>query len=302
MSYFMNVPQAYERNVISIKLEKYHMNTPLKKAIIPMIFGSLYCSVSAANVLPVMGEPETLNVNEQVVDTTGNQAVMMNQPVTKALPSFTPNLVPNVGVITLPRPHVVVAVESMPMINNTFIKPVKGNGLQQEKRSVVKSNVVPNKEASHLHLVMEVDKAGNVNVLSAVKVQGTALNTTEALGDFIYDIKLANKPVLVQAIPDPFEMRAFPAPKGSGLEGHHFEKAKVARMVVRVPTNKVSLQQLSTIKMDLYRLNVGKPIEKIDRTIFNKLKLDKRIKTITTIPAIKLAPQIREKMIIPSVN
>ncbi len=86
------------------------------------------------------------------------------------------------------------------------------------------------------------------------------------------------------------------------MEGHHFEKAKVARMVVRVPTNKVSLQQLSTIKMDLYQLNVGKPIEKIDRAIFNKLKVDRRIKTITTISAIKLAQQIREKMIIPSVN
>jgi hypothetical protein len=54
--------------------------------------------------------------------------------------------------------------------------------------------------------------------------------------------------------------------------------------------------------MELYQLKIGKPIEKIDRAIFNKLKVDRRIKTITTIPAIKLAPQIREKMIIPTVN
>jgi len=255
-----------------------------------MVLGSLYGSVSSANELPVMAEPETLNANEQ--------AIMVNKPVTKALPNFAPNI----GVITLPPPNAVVAMESMPMINNHLIKPNKGNGLQQEKRHVVKSNVAVNNKASHLHLVMEVDKSGNVNVLSAVNVKGAALNTTEALGDFIYDVKLANKAVLVQAIPDPFEMRAFPGPKGSGMEGHHFEKANVARLVVRVPTSKVNLQQLSTIKMDLYKINKGKPIEKIDRAIFNKLKVDKRIKTIMTIPAVKLAPQIRQKMMIPTVN
>jgi len=181
-----------------------------------------------------------------------------------------------------------------------------GHGLQQGYHSVTNLRVVDNRKASgknnknningYLHVVMEVSKNGNVKVLSAVKVKGAVVNTKEALGDFIYNIKLANKGVLVQAIPDPFELRSFPGPEGSGQTGHHFEQAKTARLIVKIPTSKATLKQLPTIKMDLYKLKPGYQIQKINQTIFNKLKLDNRLKTVVKIPSLRLAPLIKQKM------
>jgi len=183
-----------------------------------------------------------------------------------------------------------------------------GQGLQQNYHSAANLHVVDNRKVSgknninningYLHVVMEVSKNGNVKVLSAVKVQGAVVNTKEALGDFIYNIKLANKGVLVQAIPDPFELRSFPGPEGSGQTGHHFEQAKTARLIVKIPTSKATLKQLPTIKMDLYKLKPGYQIQKINQTIFNKLKLDNRLKTVVKIPSLKLAPLIKQKLIL----
>jgi len=200
-------------------------------------------------------------------------------------------------------------LQSMPAATGVNSVTHKGTGLQQGRKPVRIVRLANNRlttarnnqqeNNSYLHVVMEVSKNGTVKVLSAVKVNGTVVNTKEALGDFIYNIKLANKSVLVQAIPDPFEMRSFPGPEGSGLAGHHFEQAKTARLIIKIPSGKAAIKQLSTIKMNMYQLTPGYQIRKIDSKIFNKLKLDKRLKTIVSLPSLKLAPLIKQKLILP---
>ena len=248
---------------------------------------------SQRSKLPVM--PETGIINRSVKKPVGRAMLM-------------PKVTRNINIPVIKKTKLTGKLTSMPAYNTRSVQVSKGKGLQQGKQTMQRIRMAGKvgssgknmkKGNSYLHVVMEVSKNGNVRVLSAVKVKGTPVNTREALGDFIYNVKIANKGVLVQAIPDPFEMRSFPGPAGSGLTGHHFEQAPTARLVVKIPAGKAILRKLSTIKMDLYKLKPGSQIRTIDQKTLKKLQFDKRLKTIVKLPSLKLAPQIKQKLILP---
>jgi len=102
--------------------------------------------------------------------------------------------------------------------------------------------------------------------------------------------------VLVQAVSDPFERRAFPGPKGSGQIGHHFEQLDTARIIVKIPRVQLFKGQLKTIKMEIFKLKPGNEIKRIDSKIFKTLMKNNHLQSIIKIPAIKLSPQIQQKI------
>jgi len=192
--------------------------------------------------------------------------------------------------------------KSMPSFNGQIKTASKGRGEQQASKRLrnllafgtVKANKVSKER--YLHLVMEVTKSGDVKVLSATNLKGNVKVNKEALGDFIYKVNIANKDVLVQAISDPFERRAFPGPEGSGKVGHHFEQINTARIIVKIPKVQLLKGKLNTIKMEMFKLKPGSEIKRIDSKIFRSLKSENRLQSVVKIPTLKLAPQIKQRM------
>jgi len=198
--------------------------------------------------------------------------------------------------------------ESMPAFDGKMVASAIGKGMQQAKLvsfkiaelagGKVTAGKKPKTEPYYYHMVIEVSRKGDAKIISAVKARGKSIINHDVLGDVIYQINVGNKPVLVQAIADPFQMRSFAGPEGSGLKGHHFEESETARIVVKMPSTREIDRNLHTLKLEMYRIKAGPEINKIDLKVFNKLQKEKRLKTVIRIPAAKLAPQLKQKLIV----
>jgi hypothetical protein len=150
--------------------------------------------------------------------------------------------------------------------------------------------------ASHLHLVLEISDTGSVEVLSAVEVSGDAILSDEPAGDFVYEVRVGERTVAVQALPDPFEMRSFPGPEGTPQQGHNLERAKKATIVVKVPRMTATSALLNTVAVRLYKIKPSAQIDKINTSVLQKLRQDKKLEMRFNITSSQLGPQIREKV------
>lgn len=189
----------------------------------------------------------------------------------------------------------------MPMVKNLSSQPKLTMNLQQPKqqsRAVVDTHRTTANHESYLHLVLDVTKSGEVQVLSAIEVPGKVNTSDEALGDFVYKVNIDNKAVLLQSVSDPFEMRAFPMPGDgdSDVEGHHFSSTQAAQIIIKVPNIGGIKNKLNSIKMDIFKLKPGYEIQRLDLNIFNQLMREDRLQPILKLPAVKLAPQIQNML------
>lgn len=149
-------------------------------------------------------------------------------------------------------------------------------------------------EASHLHLVVHVTATGQAEVIRATEVPGEVVLHNEPTGHFIYEVARGNDTLAVQAIPNPFEHRSFPAEAGPLKgHGHHIDEAKEADIVVKVPNT--TLPNAASLHLRLYKIKPGgRPIEKIDAATLNALKRANGLETHFELAPEKVAPQIKK--------
>lgn len=169
-------------------------------------------------------------------------------------------------------------------------KPGQGAGPQKGK-----GGQTPSAE-SHLHLVLRISDTGSVEVLSAVEVPGKAVVSDEPTGDFVYEVRVGQQTVAVQALPDPFEMRSFAGPEGTPQQGHNIERAKNATIAVKVPRMSATSAGLDTIAVRLYKVKPSAPIDKINTSVLQTLRKDNKLEMRFDVTSSQLGPQIRKKV------
>jgi hypothetical protein len=168
------------------------------------------------------------------------------------------------------------------------LKPSGGGG--QKGRPVPEAV-----SGSHLQVVLRVTESGEAEVVSAAEVPGPAALTDEPLGMYAYEVTEGENTLAVQALPDPFELRSF-SPPGKQM-GHHLERAKVATVAVQVPLPRADAR-LDRIGLNLIKLEPARTLEKVDAAEVGRLRQEKRVRVLVSVPAAKLAPQVR-RMVVP---
>lgn len=191
----------------------------------------------------------------------------------------------------LARPPQAVSGNKQPDLNARVAeRPGQGAGPQKAKDQQTPS------AASHLHLVLQISDTGSVEVLSAVEVSGDAIMSDEPTGDFVYEVRVGEQTVAVQAFPDPFEMRSFPGSEATPQQGHNIERAKKATIIVKVPRMSATSALLNTVAVRLYKIRPGAQIDKINTSALQKLRQEKKIDMRFNVTSSQLGPQIRQKV------
>lgn len=194
-------------------------------------------------------------------------------------------------------------VLKMEAVLQTPIRPVPGEQPSREEARAIKPSggggqsgrkALELPPGSHLQLVLRVTEGGEAEVVSAAEVPGPAPLTTEPLGDYAYEVTEGERTVAVQALPDPFELRAF-SPPGKEL-GHHISRAKTATVAVDVPLPKDDAA-IGRLGVNLIKLEPGRTIQKVDAAELVRLKQEKRVRVISTLPAARMAPQLRDRTV-----
>lgn len=153
---------------------------------------------------------------------------------------------------------------------------------------------LPASGESYLAVVMRIRANGTSEVVSATEIPGPAPLSDEPKGDYLYEVRLGDRTLAVEALPDPFEAHSFGGPPGTPQALHHFERLDEATVVVKVPKARLE-SPLVNLSIELFKLESGAPLEKVNPEVLRELKQDRRLRSLAVAPAQKLAPQIRAK-------
>jgi hypothetical protein len=126
---------------------------------------------------------------------------------------------------------------------------------------------------------------------------GPPTDASEVRGDFVCTAAFGNDMLSVQAIPDPFEMRAFPPPQDTAMQtGHHFQQADTARIVLTLPNASAVQQRMDQLQLNFYKWTPKMHVHDIDVEQFQRALKGKELKKVVDIPAKDLSPQLRANL------
>lgn len=166
--------------------------------------------------------------------------------------------------------------------------------------SLLSKKDLEGREESYLHLAVNIDKNGGVKVLSAVEVKGKLRPSESVLGDYIIGLEASGESIAVQAVQDPFVLRAFPESSGDkhdeGSHGHHFSKVKDANIVIKVPNFTKAVSLLDQLELKLFKLSEGPEINRINPRVFKQLLDEYRLETIIEVPVDRFSGDIKEQL------
>lgn len=150
-------------------------------------------------------------------------------------------------------------------------------------------------EKAYLHCVFRVSKDGKMNLLHATEVDGEPVMPEATSGGFLYEVAKGGEIIGTQGLSDPFEKRAFPAPKDSKLEGHHFESSEEADIVVKIPNTRLTDAALSEVSLAVYEYQGANHLDKLDKEVLAELKAKNQLKRFSEIPARSLGQAIKQR-------
>ena len=152
-------------------------------------------------------------------------------------------------------------------------------------------------DKTYLHCVFRVGKNGKVNLLHATEVAGEPLMPEATGGGFLYEVAKGAEVIGTQGLADPFEMRSFPDPKDSRLQGHHFEPSEEADIVVKIPNTRLSDAALGEVSLAFYEYQGSSYLDKLDKDVLAELKAKHQLKVFSQIPARSLGQAIKERSV-----
>jgi len=167
-------------------------------------------------------------------------------------------------------------------------KPQPGAGAQKP-RPAAPAAVAELPAGSYLHLVLGLSQDGAAEVVSVAEVAGEPLGSDEITGGFAYRVAFGGETVSVQSLPDPFEVRSFPRPEGP--PDHHFGRAELAPVVVKVPEAEAVKRDPEQLNVMFFRLKPGETPEGVQGLV-----LAQQAELVSKLDARILAPAIRKLM------
>lgn len=188
-------------------------------------------------------------------------------------------------------PVVVEGMKQEPVEAGQAMEPYQGKGQQQRKEG---AEVRAGANQSHLRLVLRVTEGGTSEVISATEIPGPAALSDLPAGNYLSEVVSGGETVAVQAIPDPFEIHSFNGPPGTPEEKHHFERVKIATVLVDLPGVGLATN-LEGYAVRFYKLKPGPNLERVNPETFQKLKQENRLEMQIEVPGARLAPEVRAR-------
>ena len=114
--------------------------------------------------------------------------------------------------------------------------------------------------------MLQLSEDGRAEVIKATELPGPAVLSDAPVGDYLYEVTKAGKRIAAESLIDPFEMRSFP-PLGDGEAetwGHHSERARTARLIVKIPATRLKETHLEQLSIRLHKVVGGRPEESIN--------------------------------------
>ncbi len=156
-------------------------------------------------------------------------------------------------------------------------------------------------DKAYLHCVFRVSKDGKMKLLHATEVVGEPLMPEATGGGFLYEVTKGTEVIGTQGLADPFERRAFPDPKQSKSQGHHFDSIEDVDIVVKIPNTRLSDAALSDVSLAFYQYQGSNHLDKLDKDVLVELKAKNQLKRFSEIPARALGKAIQEGFV-PAAN
>jgi len=147
---------------------------------------------------------------------------------------------------------------------------------------------------THLHVVLRVTPNGEAEVVKAAELPGPAVFSDAPIGNYAYEVSKDGKTLAVESLIDPFQMRSFP-PQGADDQGHHFERAASALVVVKVPHARLADADLGHIQVVLHRLRPEVKTETMNPAELTRVKDEGQVEAQWNLAAGQLAAEIRAK-------
>jgi hypothetical protein len=148
---------------------------------------------------------------------------------------------------------------------------------------------------SHLEVVLRASRDGRVEVVRATELPGEPVLADAVVGKYAYEVTREGKAVAAEGVIDPFELRAFPGPKGSGFEGHHFQPADSALIVVKIPGATLADAARQGLAVRLYRVQSEHRLEKLDVGEVARLKSGGELKLEWEVSGLELSQAVHDQ-------
>jgi hypothetical protein len=145
----------------------------------------------------------------------------------------------------------------------------------------------PARRPSYVRMRVRLE-AGSLSVQDIQRVEGPLVADEELHGDLAYEVTVGGRRVASGSVPDVGVARAFPHPDPApGQEGHQFVPALTHDVIVRVPSDAVSLRALPRVDVALYRLKEG-PLPKADDDRPLTARFTKELREVARLRGIEL--------------
>jgi len=132
-------------------------------------------------------------------------------------------------------------------------------------------------------------EGGELSVQDIRRVDGPLVAHEELQGDLAYEVTVVGRRVASGSIPDVGIARAFPHPEPApGMEGHKFVPALTHDVIVRVPSDAISLKALPRVDVAVYRVKEG-PLPKTDDEQPLSARFTKELREVARLRGIDLA-------------
>ncbi len=166
------------------------------------------------------------------------------------------------------------------------------NELRLSKDMVQQGGV---QERSYLTVVLELSKDGSFKVVKATRIFGEVILRDVQTSDFIYEATSGEMTLAVAFFPeDPFLVRAFGEPESAN---EVTIQANSATVVVNIPLEHGSLAEIGKLRLNIFKLLPGTNVDKINPSVFAKLKAQKRLVPISDLSSKTFGRLISKKLI-----
>lgn len=168
-------------------------------------------------------------------------------------------------------------------------------GLEQEPAEAIPARAQAKAGRSYLRCVFRLSRDGRYDLIRAVEIEGDPAIPEEAAGPILAEVSKDGQVVSVQANPDPFEKRGFPAPDGKGPQGHYFQAADEAEVSVEIPGAALADADLDKLSVRFYQWEGRDALHRIDRESLAEHKRVHRVRGMAEVPGPFLGSEIRSK-------
>jgi len=148
---------------------------------------------------------------------------------------------------------------------------------------------------SYLNLVIELRRNGSFKVIKATQITGQVILPDFPTSNFVYEVTSEHMTLAIGSFPDdPFTVRGFAGPDNAQeriAQGH------LATVVINVPLVDASQAAISKIHLRIIKLMSEANTRSLSSVVLARLRAEGKAVLLNDLPASKLGPAIKKKLV-----